>query len=125
MEDLSDRAEILLKGFLDESVDMRAPELIKSEVGNTLWKAVRQKLIQLKDASEKLSYFHRLKIGRIELTEQDYLEALAWGVRNNATYYDSLYVQSSEKTGSTLLTADNTLYDKASGTVNALHLRDL
>jgi len=66
-----------------------------------------------------------LKIGRIELTEQDYLEALAWGVRNNATYYNSLYVQSSEKTGSTLLTADNTLYDKASGTVNALHLRDL
>lgn len=125
VEDLSEQAGILLKGFLDESVDMKAPELIKSEVGNTLWKAVKQKLIPLNDASEKLSYFHRMKIDRIELTEQDYLEALAWGVRNNATYYDSLYVQSSEKTGSTLLTADNILYDKASETVNVLHLRDL
>ncbi len=75
MEDLSYRAKLLLKGFLDESVDMKAPDLIKSEVGNTLWKAVKQKLIRLDDASEKLSYFHRLKIGRIELTERDYLDA--------------------------------------------------
>ena len=124
-EDLSDRAEFLLRSFLDESVDMKAPDLIKSEVGNILWKAVKQKLIPTNEASEKLSYFHRLKIGSIELAERDYLGALAWGVKNSATYYDSLYVKSSEKTGLTLLTADNILYDKAAETVTALHLRDL
>ena len=125
VEDLSNKAELLLNSFLEETVDMRAPDLIKSEVGNTLWKAVKQKLIPLNEASEKLSYFHRLKISSIELSERDYVEALAWGVKNDATYYDSIYVVSSERTGSTLLTADDTLYDKASGTVTALHLRDL
>jgi predicted nucleic acid-binding protein len=125
VEDLSNKAELLLNRFLEETVDMRAPDLIKSEVGNTLWKAVKQKLIPLNEASEKLSYFHRLKISSIELSEPDYVEALAWGVKNDATYYDSIYVVSSERTGSTLLTADDTLYDKASGTVTALHLRDL
>ena len=125
VEDLSDRAEFLLSSFLDGSVDMRAPDLINSEVGNTLWKAVKRKLIRLNEASEKLSYFHKLKIASIDLTERDYLEALAWSVKNNATYYDSLYVKSSEKTGLTLLTADETLCDKASETVRTLHLRDL
>ncbi len=125
IENLSDKAGLLLKSFLEENVDLRAPDLINAEVGNTLWKAVKQKLILLDEASEKLSYLHGLKIGSIELSERDYLEALVWGVRNDATYYDSLYVMSSEKTGSTLLTADDTLYKKASGTVTALHLRDL
>jgi predicted nucleic acid-binding protein len=125
VEDLSNKAELLLNSFLEESVDMRAPDLIKSEVGNTLWKSVKQKLIPLNEASEKLRYFHRLKISSIELSERDYVEALAWGVKNDATYHDSIYVVSSERTGSPLLTADDTLYDKASGTVTALHLRDL
>lgn len=125
VEDLSDKAEFLLKSFLDELVDMMAPDLIMAEVGNTLWKAVRQKLIRLSEASEKLSYFHRLKISSIELSDQDYLEALAWGVKNNATYYDSIYVRSAEKTGLTLLTADDVLCDKASETVTVLHLRNL
>ncbi len=125
VEDLSDKAELFLKNFLEEIVDMRAPDLIKSEVGNTLWKAVKQKLIRLNEASEKLSYFHKLRINSVELSERDYLEALAWAVRNEATYYDSIYVISSEKTSSTLLTADDTLYEKASGTVTTVHLRDL
>jgi predicted nucleic acid-binding protein len=125
VEDLSNKAELLLNSFLEETVDMRAPDLIKSEVGNTLRKAVKQKLIPLNEASEKLSDFHRLKISSIELSERDYVKALTWGVKNDATYYDSIYVVSSERTGSTLLTADDTLYHKASGTVTALHLRDL
>lgn len=125
IEDLSNKAELLLNSFLEETLDMRAPDLIKSEVGNTLWKAVKQKSISLNEASEKLRYFYRLKISSIELSERDYVEALVWGVKNDATYYDSIYVVSSERTGSTLLTADDTLYDKASGTVTALHLRDL
>jgi len=125
VEDLSDKAEFLLKSFLDELIDMRAPDLIRAEVGNTLWKAVKQKLIRLNEATEKLSYFHRLKISSIELSDQDYLEALAWAFKNNATYYDSIYVRSSEKTGLTLLTADDVLCEKASETVTTVHLRNL
>jgi predicted nucleic acid-binding protein len=125
VEDLSDKAQLLLRRFLEECVDMRALDLIESEVGNTLWKALKKKLIPLKEAAEKLSYFHRLRISSVELSEEDYLEALAWGVRNDATCYDSVYVISSEKTGSTLLTADDILCEKALGTLSAQHLRDL
>jgi len=66
-----------------------------------------------------------MKIDSIELDEQECEEALAWGVRNNTTYYDSVYVEASRKIGATLLTADDTLYEKASKEVPTLHLRDL
>jgi predicted nucleic acid-binding protein len=53
------------------------------------------------------------------------VEALIWGVENDASYYDSIYVMSSLKTNSTLLTADDLFLDQASKTINMLHLRDL
>jgi predicted nucleic acid-binding protein len=125
VEDLSEKAQQLLRDFLNESVDMRAPDLIQSEVGNALWKAVKRKLMELSEALAKLTYFHKLKINSVQLTEHDLVDALGWAVKNDATYYDSLYVRSSEVTGSTLLTADDELFKKASGTVATLHLRDL
>ena len=35
-------------------------------------------------------------------------------MKNNVTYYDSVYVKASEKTGAILLTADDEFYEKAS-----------
>ena len=125
IEDLSDKAALLLESFRDETVELKAPKLVTYEVGNTLWKAATQKLIEIDYALEKFSHFVRMKIDSIELDERECEEALAWGVRNNTTYYDSIYVEASRKTGATLLTADDTLYEKASKEVPALHLRDL
>jgi len=125
IEDLSDRAGSLLESFRNETVELKAPNLVTYEVGNTLWKAVTQKLIDVNEALEKFSYFLKLKIGSIELDEEEYGEALAWGVSTDATYYDSVYVRASRKVGATLLTADDTLCEKASKEVSTLHLRDL
>ena len=125
IEDLSDKAGLLLESFRDETVELKAPKLVTYEVGNILWKAATQKLIEIDYALEKFSHFLRMKIDSIELDEQECEEALAWGVRNNTTYYDSVYVGASRKTGATLLTADDTLYEKASKEVPTLHLRDL
>jgi predicted nucleic acid-binding protein len=46
-------------------------------------------------------------------------------MKNDVTYYDSVYVKASEKTGATLLTADDAFYEKASKEVPTVHLRDL
>jgi predicted nucleic acid-binding protein len=125
VEDLSDKAQLLLRSFLDESVDIKAPDLIQCEVGNTLWKAVKRKFIEQTEALEKFMYFHRLKVSSVQLTEDDYIDALAWAVKNDATFYDSIYVKASQIAGSTLLTADDELCEKASRTGATLHLRDL
>ena len=125
IEDLSDKARLVLESFRDDVIELRAPGLVRYEVGNTLWKAVRQRLISAGEASEKFSDFLKLQLDSVELDEQECGEALAWAIRNDATYYDSVYVKASEKTGATLLTADDTLYEKASKDIPTLHLRHL
>ena len=45
-------------------------------------------------------------------------------MKNDATYYDSVYIRSSKKIGATLLTADDTLYEKAHKEIPTLHLKD-
>jgi len=50
VEDLSDKARLVLEDFLGEAFDLRAPKLVVYEVGNTLWKAVKQGFINLDEA---------------------------------------------------------------------------
>ncbi len=124
VEELSDQAERVLEDFLEASIDLAAPEIVLYEVGNALWKAVRLGLLQLPRALQKYSYFHGLGLASVELTEHEHGETLRWGAERNATYYDSAYVISSRRTGATLLTADDSLYEKARGEVPTLHLRE-
>jgi len=124
IEELSDKAKLALESFLRGALDLKAPELVVYEVGNTLWKAVKQGFIDFSVAEEKFSYFLGLRIDSIELNEEDARETLKWGVENNATYYDSVYVEASNKIGATLLTADDFLYEKARKHIPTLHLRD-
>ena len=125
IEDLSDKARLVLEGFRDDVIELKAPSLVRYEVGNTLWKAVRQRLISASEASQKFSDFLKLQLDSVELDEQECRDALAWAIRNDATYYDSVYVKASEKTGATLLTADDALHEKASKDVPTMHLRSL
>jgi predicted nucleic acid-binding protein len=125
VEEFSDKAERLLQKFYDDAVDLKAPRLVRYEVGNTLWKAVKRKMVSADEASKKFSQFIKLKLDSVELDEQECLEALNWAVRNDITYYDSVYVKASEKTGAALLTADDALCKIASKKVPTIHLRDL
>ena len=84
VEDLSDKAELVLESFLEGSCDLKAPKLIVYEVGNTLRKAVKQGLISPDEAVEKLSYLVKLKIDSIELDEKMHKSILVWSVKNDA-----------------------------------------
>jgi predicted nucleic acid-binding protein len=125
VEEFSDKAEWLLQKFHDGAIELKAPMLVRYEVGNTLWKAVKQGLVDVHEASQKFSQFIKLKVDCIELNEQECLSVLTWAARNDASYYDSVYVKACEMTGATLLTADDALHEKASKEVPVLHLRDL
>jgi len=125
VEDLSEKADWLLQKFHDDALELKAPGLVNYEVGNALWKAVKQKVIDAHEASRKFSQFIKLKLGCVELDEGESLEALAWAMKNNVTYYDSVYVKASEKTGAILLTADDAFYERTSKQIQTIHLRDL
>lgn len=125
VEELSEKADWLLQEFHEDALELKAPGLVNYEVGNALWKAVKQKVIDAQEASRKFSQFIKLKLDCVELDEQESLEALTWAMKNDVTYYDSVYVKASEKTGATLLTADDTFYGSASKQVPTVHLRDL
>ena len=124
VEDLSDKARSILEDFLGEVFDLGAPKLVVYEVGNTLWKAVKQGFINLDEAEEKFSHFLGLRINSIKLNEEEHKEVLDWAVKNDATYYDSAYVKASKKIGATLLTADDILYEKACKEIPTVHLKD-
>lgn len=124
VEDLSEKAELVLEDFLAGNLELLSPELLIYEVGNTLWKSVERGFIGLDEASEKFSYFLELKIPSIVLKVEDYRKALEWSIKNNATYYDGVYVQCCLKTGGALLTADNALCKKSRETIPTVHLRD-
>ena len=125
VEDLSEKADWLLQKFHDDALELKAPGLVNYEVGNALWKAVKQKVIDAHEASRKFSQFIKLKLDCVELDESESLEALTWAMKNNVTYYDSVYVKASEKTGAILLTADDAFYERTSKQIQTIHLRDL
>jgi predicted nucleic acid-binding protein len=124
VEDLSDRAELVLDDFLEGRLDLRSPELLVYEVGNTLWKSVKEGFVSLEEAVEKFSYFLELRVDSISLSGAEHKEVLEWSGKNNSTYYDSVYVKSCMKVGGTLLTADDILYKKSREIVPTVHLRD-
>ncbi|MGB9854194.1 MAG: type II toxin-antitoxin system VapC family toxin [Candidatus Bathyarchaeales archaeon] len=124
VEDLSDKAGLVLEDFLKGKLDLRSPGLLVYEVGNTLWKSVKNGFISLDEAMEKFSLFLELGINSVNLSVEDRKEVLEWGVENNATYYDSAYVKACMQVGGTLLTADDVLYNKSKEAIPTLHLKD-
>ena len=115
---------MVLEGFLKGLLDLEASKLVVYEVGNSIWKAVKQGLVTTDAASEKFSYFLKLGIDSIDLIGEDHREILEWSLENEATYYDSAYVKASKKVKATLLTADDILYNKACKETTTLHLKD-
>jgi len=124
-EELSENASLLLQKFHQDAVELKAPGLVNYEVGNALWNAVRQKVIDAHEASRKFSQFIKLKLDCVELDEQESVGALTWAMKNGVSYYDSVYVKATEKTGGNLVTADDAFYEKALKEVPTVHLRDL
>lgn len=98
------------RGLLKDGFDLSAPDLVRAEVGNVLWKRWRRGDISAKAADEALRDLGRLPL-RIHTSEA--LMRMAWTVarRFDRTFYDSLYVALAMRADCPLVTADRKLYN--------------
>jgi predicted nucleic acid-binding protein len=109
-EDYTEAARELLGG----GFDLAAPDLLRAEVGNVMWKRWRKGEMSAEVANEALRDLERLPL-RIETSEP--LVATAWVVseRFDRSFYDGLYVALAVQTDCALVTADRKLNDALSG----------
>ena len=123
-ESLSDRAATVLSDYIGGHIELAAPRIMIYEVGNALWKAMREGSVDVEAAKKKQSRLLSLSIPTVDLGDTDHLDTLEWAHALNTTYYDTAYVTAAIKTGATLLTADDALYRKATQRQPTLHLKD-
>ena len=114
-EDLIVQANRLLASHVKHTLHLIAPDLILSEIGNVLVKAVRRGRISHADAEHSLRRFSDLDL---EIVPADNLlvKALQIAATGNRSFYDSLYVALALDAKIELITADERL-------VNALGSR--
>ena len=105
------------RSLLNEGFTLFAPDLVRAEVGNVMWKRWRRGDVSAEAAEEALRHLGRLPL-RIRTSRP--LMATAWKVSEQfgRSFYDGLYVALAEWTDSALVTADRKLY-------NALRESDL
>ena len=90
-----------------------APELMLTEVANTLWKLQRAQQLQGVNPQELLVQAKGL-VDHIEPDRQLQVEALALAIHFNHSVYDCLYLALARREAATLLTADRKLQALAS-----------
>jgi len=104
----SDKAEAFLGRWTQALLDVLAPEILPAEVASMLWKRVRRGWIPADKATWLYEKCARLRIPLVPI--EDLAEpALRLALRYGHSVYHGLYVALAEKSGWTLITADEKL----------------
>jgi predicted nucleic acid-binding protein len=95
--------------WIEVSTPILAPEFLRIELANTLWKVEKAGYIDQRESDEA---WRHIMTGRIRfLPDMDYLDnARRIARRLNHPIYDCLYLAVSEAHDATLVTADRRLY---------------
>jgi predicted nucleic acid-binding protein len=109
LEDHTEAARSLLK----EEFTLFAPDLVRAEVGNVMWKRWRRDDVSAEAAEEALDHLERLPL-RIRSSRR--LMKPAWDVsrRFDRSFYYGLYVALAQRENCRLVTADRKLYNALS-----------
>jgi len=114
----------LKEDFVSASTELCAPSLIIEEIANTLWRAIKLDRISEKDAKEAMEALNDMGI---ELYEADWGKAcqeLNIACNFDLTVYDASYPLLSDRTKSSLITADKKLYEKAKEHFRIIHVKE-
>jgi predicted nucleic acid-binding protein len=106
------KAEKLLRDFIDEQVELTAPDLLVVEFGNVLWKRARKtKDISAGQADQIFEDFLAL---RVPLRDSAAFagSALKLATQKDHPIYDMLYITLAEQDSCEFITADETLVRK-------------
>jgi predicted nucleic acid-binding protein len=116
-EEYSDHAERLLA----PSVELLCPDLLFSEIGNTLWKYIARSECPYDKA---LNILKELQSNTLHVfgAASFATDALDIACRTKRTFYDSLYVALAIKAACRMVTADLKLYNALKGTAIKKHM---
>lgn len=101
-------ANRLVELHVQHKTRLKAPDLIWSELGNILWKAVRRARTSRADAHSSLGHFGTLALEIIPSRDL-WASALQIAIAYDRTFYDSLYVALALHANAELITADERL----------------
>jgi len=102
------------RALLRAEVDLLAPDLIRAEVGNVLWKRWRRGDLNAAEVDAALDDFRRFPL---EVHSAELLLESAWVIARETglTVYDSLYVALAVAQQAPLVTADRRLFEALRG----------
>jgi predicted nucleic acid-binding protein len=91
--------------LLDSRYHLAAPDLIRSEVGNLVWKLHARGVIDADEASDMIEHFLSMPL---EIHDSTFLlaPALEIAIVTKRPVYDSLYLALAVELGGTVITAD-------------------
>ena len=91
--------------LLDGRRRLAAPDLIRAEVGNVVWKLHARELLRSEEASEMIEHFLSLPL---DIYDSAFLlePAVEIAMTTQRTVYDSLYLALAIELGTTVITAD-------------------
>ncbi|MGA0598713.1 type II toxin-antitoxin system VapC family toxin [Enterovirga sp. CN4-39] len=116
----SDAAERLL----GSTGTFHAPELLKSELTNALWKNITKGMISEEQATSALAGIER-SITKWHPVDPLLPQALAWAVEHAHPIYDFCYLALARSLGVTMVTADKRLLRTLGGTPAAEYATSL
>jgi|SRR5947209_259116 len=110
-----EKAEKLLRDFLEEKVDLIAPDFIVAEIGSLLWK--RSVLIADISSTHASESFVKFLVIPLTLQPSPAIAAAALKIATESRHniYDMLYVALAQQKGCEFVTADEKLVNKLSG----------
>ena len=100
------------RALLRPGLTLLAPDLIRAEVGNVLWKRWRRGELSAADVDAALADFRRFPL---EIHSAELLLESAWIIARDSglTVYDSLYLALAAQQQLPLVTADRRLFETA------------
>jgi predicted nucleic acid-binding protein len=112
-EEHKDKAEQILRDFLDDRVELAAPDLLIAEFGNVLWKRSTQRTKDISPAQADQIYEDFLAL-RVPLRHSPSIAeaALKLATQRNHPIYDMLYIALAEQSACEFVTADEKLINK-------------
>lgn len=105
----------LMEKSIENGGKLIASELILYEVGNTIWKHIRKKMI---DGQEYLRQLFFLNIDYFPLNQDIACQTIALAQEYDITYYDAVHVMLAKSNEKPLVTEDKELLKKVDSAIN-------